>query len=91
MARSRRYNNNRTYKKSKTGINLSTPFLAGLAVGFTDIDKKLPAEVVLGTAVAPVRGIGSIKAGAQGIIFGNLLQNLMKNRSLSGTTAGGMI
>lgn len=89
MARRRNY---RSYpKKRKTGINLSTSFLAGLAVGFTDIDKKIPAEVVLGAAVAPVSGIGTIKAVAQGVVCGNLIQNLMKNRQLSGTSAGGML
>ncbi len=88
----RRYNNRTSYKsKRKAGINLSTPFIAGLAVGFTDIDKQVPAELVLGAAVAPVSGIGSIKAVAQGVIFGNLIQKFMKTRQLSGTTAGGMI
>ncbi len=88
----RRRKSYRSYpKKSKTGLNLSTPFLAGLAVGYTNIDKQIPAEVLIGCAVAPVRGFGSIKAGAQGVLFGNLLQSLIAKKGLGGTSAGGMI
>jgi hypothetical protein len=66
----------------KMGLNISPAFLAGMAIGFTDLDQKIPGQLVLGTAVAPIKGIGTIKAGAQGIIFGNLLQTI-KNGGLS--------
>lgn len=58
-------------------VNLSTPFLAGVAVGYTDLDAKIPGQLVLGAATAPVQGAGTIKAGAQGIVFGNLLQQVV--------------
>lgn len=62
--------------------------LAGIAVGFSNLDDKLPKSVVLGAAVAPVKGLGVVKSGAQGIIFGNLLQGLL-GRSNSGNLSGG--
>lgn len=66
----------------KMGINMSTPFLVGALIGFTDYDKQIPGQLVLGAATAPIKGIGTIKAGAQGIIFGNLIQGI-KNGGVS--------
>lgn len=61
---------------SKVGLNVSIPFLAGVAIGYTDLDQKIPSQLVLGAATAPVKGLGTVKAAAQGIIFGNLIQSL---------------
>ena len=60
----------------KVGLNVSPAFIAGMVVGFTDLDQKIPSQVVLGAATVPVRGAGMVKAAAQGIIFGNLIQSL---------------
>jgi len=40
------------------------------------MDQKIPSQLVLGAATVPVRGAGMVKAAAQGIIFGNLIQSL---------------
>ena len=60
----------------KVGLNISMPFIAGAVVGYTDMDSKIPSQLVLGAATVPVRGAGMVKAAAQGIIFGNLIQSL---------------
>ena len=60
----------------KVGLNISMPFIAGAVVGYTDMDQKIPSQLVLGAATVPVRGAGMVKAAAQGIIFGNLIQSL---------------
>jgi hypothetical protein len=94
MARRRRYYRTRTVyrggggrsygrrsygRRNNTGLNLSTPFLAGLVVGYTNLDDKIPAQLSLAAATAPIRmqGFGKIKALAQGIVFGNLIQSYM--------------
>lgn len=89
--RSRTYAKGRSvYKKS--GLNLTMPFMAGLIAGYTKFDNMLPAELVLGAATAPVKGFGTVKAAAQGLIFGNMIQRIIQNKQLvSGTSAGGMI
>lgn len=69
---------------SKVGLNVSMPFLAGVAIGYTDLDSKIPSQLVLGAATAPIKGLGTVKAAAQGIIFGNLIQSI-KNGGLSTT------
>jgi len=61
-------------RNRKLGINSSIPFLIGLGVGLTNMDDKIPKELTLGLAVAPVKGIGELKGGAQGVVFGNMLQ-----------------
>lgn len=60
----------------KMGLNISPAFLAGMAIGFTDMDERIPAQAVLGAATVPIRGAGMLKGVAQGIIFGNLVQQL---------------
>ena len=60
------------------GVNLSTPFLAGAGVGaLTDIDNNIPATIKVAVACAPIRGkgIGAIKAFAQGLLIGDLIQH----------------
>ena len=66
----------------KVGLNISMPFIAGAVVGYTDMDQKIPSQLVLGAATAPIKGIGTVKAAAQGIIFGNLVQTI-KNSGVS--------
>jgi len=68
------------------GLNLSTPFLAGAIIGFTNMDDKIPAEVTLAGASMPIKGkgFGMIKAVSQGVLMGNLIQSLTKNKGLSG-------
>ena len=68
----------------KLGVKLSPTFLGGIVVGMTNLDDKLPKEVVLATAVAPISGIGAFKGAAQGIVLGNLLQGFMGGKSLAG-------
>lgn len=62
----------RAYRKS--GLQLSTEFLAGAAIGLTNFDQKIPAEIKLIAACAPVKGLGKIKALAQGMIIGDIIQ-----------------
>lgn len=68
------------------GFNLSTPFLAGAIIGFTNMDDKIPAEVTLAGASMPIKGkgFGMIKAVSQGVLMGNLIQSLTKNKGLGG-------
>ena len=80
----------RSYR-SRSRLNVSPAYVAGVAAGFSNYDKMVPAEIIIGAAVAPVRGIGTIKAVAQGALMGNLLQAVMKNKGLSGTSAGGLL
>lgn len=86
---SRRIYRRRSYRRSGTSVRLSPEFLAGVVVGFTDLDDKIPAELVLGVAAAPVTGIGKVKAAAQGIIIGNLVQTISK-KGISGSSYQGM-
>ena len=68
------------------GLNLSTPWLAGAVVGFTNLDEKIPAELTLAASSIPLkgRGIGPIKGFAQGVLCGNLIQSLVANKGISG-------
>ena len=77
------------------GVNLSMPFLAGAAIGgLTDIDNNIPATFKVAAACAPVRGpgIGQVKAFAQGLLIGDLVQHLTGFggivRTNSGTSSG---
>lgn len=78
------------YKKS--GLSLSTEFLAGAVVGLTNYDAKIPAELKILAACAPVKGFGRIKAFAQGMLLGDVIQartgiNIMGGGTIS--TNGG--
>lgn len=60
---------------SKTGMNLSMEFLAGLAGAFVvpanpDIDM-----VGVAVACAPIKGLGKVKGVAQGFVFGQAMQH----------------
>lgn len=70
-----------SYSKGFDGgikLNFSTAFAVGLLVGFTDIDSKIPPAIKLGVSCAPLRGgpVGLLKAGAQGMVFGDMLSGL---------------
>lgn len=72
------------------GVNLSTPFLAGLAIGAaTDLDNNIPASIKVAAACAPIKGkgIGAIKAVAQGLLIGDLIQHYT-GINLLGTNTG---
>lgn len=61
--------------------------MIGALVGFTNMDDKIPKELTLAAASIPISGIkgmGSIKGAAQGVIFGNLVQSLVANKGMSG-------
>lgn len=60
-------------KKGGIGLSLSTEYLAGIAASFF---VKSPAlnTIIPVVAVAPVKGIGQVKAVAQGYMLGNILQ-----------------
>lgn len=80
----------RAAKKTANILGLSPAFLAGLAVGYTNLDDKLPQKAVLVAAVAPlkVKGFYQVKAGAQGVILGNMLQGYIQGNG-GGTAASG--
>lgn len=68
----------RRYGRKGMGLNLSVEFLAGLAVGAaTDIDNKIPANVKVFAACAPVRGMGKVKGFAQGLLVGDMLSGFV--------------
>lgn len=72
----------------KIGFKLSPTFLLGAVLGFTNLDEKLPTELVTLGAVAPVSGIGAIKGACQGIFVGNLVQKFTGGASLGQRAAG---
>ena len=59
----------------KFGLSLSIPFIAGIAVGMTDLDNQISAPIKLALACAPVRGLGPVKAVAQGMVLGDMIQH----------------
>lgn len=67
----------RTYSKGGFKARIGAPFIAGLAIGMTDYDKMVPAELKLVLACLPVQGpgIGTAKALAQGMILGDIIQS----------------
>ena len=90
--KSRRTSSRRSYRSrasgayKKTGLSLSMPFLIGAAVGLSNLDNKIPKDLTLVAATAPIRGFGSIKAAAQGVILGNVVQHFTGFRT--GSTPG---
>lgn len=63
-------------RRGGLGVNLSLPFLVGAVVGVTNLDDKIPKDLTLIAATAPVTGLGVVKSGAQGVILGNVVQTL---------------
>ena len=64
-------------------VRAGNEWLLGVALGFTNMDNQVPSEVKLGGATMPVGGKigGKVKAGFQGMIFGNLVQHLIGFRT----------
>lgn len=65
--------------KAKGILGMSTPYVVGIVLGLTDLDKVIPAEIKLGAAIAPggiMKGsLGQVKAVAQGMLLGDLIQS----------------
>lgn len=59
---------------NKSGLQLSTEFIAGVAIGLTNYDARIPAELKILGACAPVKGFGKIKAFSQGMLLGDVIQ-----------------
>jgi hypothetical protein len=55
---------------------MSMPFIAGLALGMTDLDQLIPAPIKIAAACAPIKGLGAVKGFAQGILLGDVVQAL---------------
>lgn len=91
MARRFKQYAKRTYGRARSGLNISPTFLMGVAAGYSDVDKKIPAELVLLGATAPVKGYGKVKGVCQGAVFGNTLKSLVAKKGFSGTSAGGLL
>ena len=64
------------FGRGKFGLSLSIPFLAGAAIGMTNLDNMIPPWVKILAACAPVRGIGPVKAVAQGMLLGDVVQSM---------------
>lgn len=65
---------------SKSGLNLSMEFLAGLAGAF--VVPANPNVDMIGVAVAcaPIKGLGKVKGVAQGFVFGQAMQHYVLPR-----------
>jgi len=57
------------FSAGKTGVSLSMPFLAGAAASAIGVSNAIPLPIRMIVASLPIRGIGSIKAAAQGTIL----------------------
>lgn len=70
-------------------MGVSTPFILGAALGWLDYDQKMniPAGATLVAATVPMRGLGSVKQVAQGVVFANAIQSLT-GKSASGSSFG---
>lgn len=54
-------------------FGIGIPFWIGAAVGLTNLDERIPAELKLAAACAPFK-LGAIKGVAQGMVLGDLAQ-----------------
>lgn len=70
------------------GLNLSMGFLGGLAAGVSNLDNRIPADIKIAAAAAPVSGLGMIKGIAQGMIIGDIVQKRLGFRLPVGSTSG---
>lgn len=72
----------KSFRSSRSGqiLGMSMPYAAGVVIGLSNLDDKIPADYTLVAAIMPtmvtrkVKGLGQVKAVAQGIILGNLIQ-----------------
>lgn len=60
-------------------LRLGNEYMLGAALGFTNMDEKIPADVKLMGATMPVGGKigGKAKALSQGMVFGNVVQHML--------------
>jgi hypothetical protein len=91
LSKAQNYRAGKKYFRGKSrggsmGINKYMPFWAGAAIGFSNLDDRIPAQYTLLAATAPISGggIGKIKAVAQGIVFGNIIQNITSGKTSIG-------
>ena len=71
-----RYGGRVGFRAGRFGLSLSMPFLVGAAIGMTNLDNMIPPWVKILAACAPVRGLGPIKAVAQGMLVGDVVQSM---------------
>jgi len=77
----RTYSRGRRYaKKANESIGLYNPgteYIAGGAVGLTDIDNRVPAEIKLALACLPLRGGigGKVCRFFRGMVIGDIVQH----------------
>lgn len=65
---------------SKSGLNLSMEFMAGLAGAFVMPANPNIDMVGVAVACAPVKGLGKVKGVAQGYVFGQAVQHYILPR-----------
>lgn len=92
MARYRR-RARRAYRGARRGarkvggmLDLSMETVAGIGIGYSSLDEKIPHDMVLIAATAPVKGFNKVKKVSRGIIFGNRLKQMIGG---SGFRTGG--
>lgn len=83
--RARRFGS-RAWGRAK-GFGISTPWLIGAVAGFMNF-LPVPGNIALIAAVAPVKGLGAIKAGAQGYIGGQLIRSMIGGTGSSAASSG---
>ena len=75
------------YTKRAGGIlDLSSATLAGIGVGYSSLDEKIPSDLVVIGATAPIKGYTQPKNFFRGVMFGNRVKQLIGG---SGINTGG--
>lgn len=90
--RAYRMGRTRTYRKGGFRARVGLPFIAGLALGMTNLDDVVPAPIKIIGACLPVQGpgIGTVKAVCQGMLIGDVVQKLTGiSLPVPGITSGG--
>ena len=92
MARRRFTRRRNNYRRPRSGgmFDLSKETLAGLGVGWTDMDKHIPKDLVVLGATAPVNGFNQGKRFFRGVIFGNRMKSLLSGGQLNQSGFGGV-
>lgn len=57
------------FSAGRTGVSISMPFMAGCAASAIGVSNVIPLPIRMIVASLPIRGIGSIKAAAQGTLL----------------------
>lgn len=74
------------YRGAKKAVDLSMETMAGIVVGWTDMDQKIPSDIVVLGATAPINGFNKPKKFFRGVMFGNRVKQLVSG---SGLNTGG--